>query len=177
MPAKSKSQQRLFSMALAVRKGELKRSDVYKSVLDIVDSDMTNREIEDFTVLEGRRTKPLFEYIMESGLDKRYIIIHTVADDILDWLDGRPDCYRVHINFGGIGPRQKDIDNDNFIIPNNRMIIGKIKGLLAKYTDGTEITTYYVPAEYRSIEDLIDALESSKVCAIDLKQGMSYSND
>ena len=35
MPSKSKSQQRLFGMALAVRKGELKRSEVEKEVLDI----------------------------------------------------------------------------------------------------------------------------------------------
>ena len=48
MPAKSKSQQRLFGMALAVRRGELKRSDVNDSVIDIVDSDMTDKEIEDF---------------------------------------------------------------------------------------------------------------------------------
>ena len=37
MPAKSKSQQRLFGMALAVRRGELKRSEVDDEVLDIVD--------------------------------------------------------------------------------------------------------------------------------------------
>lgn len=48
MPAKSKSQQRLFGMALAVRRKEMKRGDVDKAVLDIVDSDMTNKEIEDF---------------------------------------------------------------------------------------------------------------------------------
>lgn len=48
MPAKSKTQQALFGMALAVRKGEMKRSDVDKNVLDIVDGDMTNKEIEDF---------------------------------------------------------------------------------------------------------------------------------
>ena len=65
MPATSKSQQRLFSMALAVRKGDLPRSKVWKAVLDIVDSDMTNKEIEDFTVLkEGM--KPLSEYMMEA---------------------------------------------------------------------------------------------------------------
>lgn len=52
MPSKSKSQQRLFSMALAVRKGELKRSEVHQSVLDIVDSKMSNKEIEDFTTLK-----------------------------------------------------------------------------------------------------------------------------
>jgi hypothetical protein len=48
MPAKSKSQQALFGMALAVRKREMKRSDVNKEVLDIVDGDMSNKEIEDF---------------------------------------------------------------------------------------------------------------------------------
>lgn len=48
MPSKSKSQQRLFGMALAVRRGELKRSEVGKEVLDIVDGDMTDKEIEDF---------------------------------------------------------------------------------------------------------------------------------
>lgn len=52
MPAKSKSQQRLFQMALAVRHGELDRSKVYKSVLDIVDSDMTDEQIKHFTILE-----------------------------------------------------------------------------------------------------------------------------
>ncbi len=48
MPSKSKSQQRLFGMALAVRKGELKRSEVGKEVLDIADGDMSTSEIEKF---------------------------------------------------------------------------------------------------------------------------------
>lgn len=51
MPATSKSQQRLFSMALAVRKGKLQRSEVNKSVLDIVDSDMSNNQLKHFTKL------------------------------------------------------------------------------------------------------------------------------
>ena len=52
MPAKSKAQQKLFQMALAVRHGDLDRSKVYKSVLDIVDSDMTDEQIKHFTVLK-----------------------------------------------------------------------------------------------------------------------------
>lgn len=51
MPATSKSQQRLFSMALAVRKGKLQRSEVEQSVLDVVDSDMSNKELKHFTKL------------------------------------------------------------------------------------------------------------------------------
>lgn len=35
-------------MALAVRRGELKRSDVWKEVLDIADGDMTDAELEAF---------------------------------------------------------------------------------------------------------------------------------
>lgn len=53
MPSKSRKQQRLFQMALAVRKGEMKRKDAWKSVLSIVDGDMTNKQIEDFCVLEN----------------------------------------------------------------------------------------------------------------------------
>lgn len=53
MPAKSKAQQRLFGIALAIRRGEMKRSEVDKSVLDIVDSDMTDKEIEDFAATKG----------------------------------------------------------------------------------------------------------------------------
>lgn len=62
MPAKSKSQQRLFGMAYAVRKGEMKRSDASEEVLDIVDSDMTDKEIEDFA---KTKHKGLKEYIKE----------------------------------------------------------------------------------------------------------------
>lgn len=52
-------------MALAVRRGDLKRSEVHKSVLDIVDSDMTDQEIRDFTVLK-ESMRPLSEYINEA---------------------------------------------------------------------------------------------------------------
>ena len=62
MPAKSKSQQHLFGMALAVRRGDMKRSDAYKEVLDIADGDMTDKEIEDFA---KTKTKSLKEYIEE----------------------------------------------------------------------------------------------------------------
>jgi hypothetical protein len=67
MPAKSRSQQRLFGMALAVRRGELKRSEVNDSVIKIVDSDMTDKQIEDFAKTKGLREnlKSLKEYIIE----------------------------------------------------------------------------------------------------------------
>ena len=75
MPAKSKSQQRLFGMALAVRRGEMKRGDVWKEVLDIVDSDMTDKEIEDFAktkhdkIKEHKCMKDIKQYINENHND------------------------------------------------------------------------------------------------------------
>lgn len=48
MPSKSKAQQALFGMALAVRRGEMKRSEVSGDVLDIVDGDMSTEDIEHF---------------------------------------------------------------------------------------------------------------------------------
>ena len=61
MPAKSQAQQRLFGMAWAVRKGEMKRKDAPEEVLKIADSDMTDKEIRDFA-----KTKGLKEHLMES---------------------------------------------------------------------------------------------------------------
>lgn len=63
MPAKSKSQQRLFGMALAVRKGEMSRDDASEEVLNIVDGKMTDKEIEDFA---KTKHKGLKEYLKES---------------------------------------------------------------------------------------------------------------
>ena len=63
MPAQSKSQQRLFGMALAVRKGELERSKVSREILDIVDGEMTNKEIEDFAKTKHKNLK---EHLIES---------------------------------------------------------------------------------------------------------------
>lgn len=68
MPAKSQAQQRLFGMALAVRRGERKRSEVNDAVLDIVDSDMTDKEIEDFA-----KTKKLYECVNVKCL-REYLI-------------------------------------------------------------------------------------------------------
>ena len=67
MPAKSKSQQRLFQMALAVRKGKLPRSKAWKSVLDIADGNMTDKQIEDFCVLENKSKVLRFEeFVLEN---------------------------------------------------------------------------------------------------------------
>lgn len=62
MPSKSKAQQRLFGMALAVRRGDMERSKVDQDVLDIVDGKMTDKQIEDFA---RTKHKGLKEYLHE----------------------------------------------------------------------------------------------------------------
>ena len=62
MPSKSKAQQKLFGMALAVRRGDIQRSEVSKEVLDIVDGEMTDKQIEDFA---RTKHKGLKDYIKE----------------------------------------------------------------------------------------------------------------
>lgn len=53
MPAKSLAQQRLFGLAYAIRKGLRKRSEANNSVLKIVDSDMSTKQIEHFAKTKG----------------------------------------------------------------------------------------------------------------------------
>lgn len=52
MPSISRHQQRAMCMALAARKGELKISDLKGAALEIYNSDMSNKQIEDFTKLK-----------------------------------------------------------------------------------------------------------------------------
>lgn len=64
MPSTSKSQQRLFCMTYAVRKGKLKRSEVTKSVLDIADGDMTDSEIKEFMELKESYIQDFENYML-----------------------------------------------------------------------------------------------------------------
>lgn len=74
MPAKSKAQKTAMCMALAARKGDLEVSKLKGAALEIYNSDMTNKEIEEFTVMESLQTyinknmKNLTDYI---NVDKR----------------------------------------------------------------------------------------------------------
>ena len=63
MPSKSKAQQALMGMALAVRQGKLKRSQVDKEVLDIADGDMSTKDLEHFA---KTKRKSLPDYIKEA---------------------------------------------------------------------------------------------------------------
>ena len=67
MPAKSKAQRALFAMALAVRKGDMDKSGVDDEVMKIVNSDMTDKQLEDYA-----KTKGLKEQLEESSETERH---------------------------------------------------------------------------------------------------------
>jgi len=83
MPAKSKAQQALFGMALSVRRGEMKRNEVDKEVLEIVDGPMTDKEIEDFA---STKTKGLKKHVSEMKSLYAYLT-EGVSTDKLDRSD------------------------------------------------------------------------------------------
>lgn len=79
MPATSKKQATAMRMALAARKGDLEVSKLKGAALEIYKSDMTNKEIEDFTVLKENTSlsefikegfKDITEYLNESSKDE-----------------------------------------------------------------------------------------------------------
>jgi hypothetical protein len=86
MPAQSQQQQKLFGLALSVKRGETSRSEASKEVLDIVDS-MTEKQIEDFagTSHSGLPKK------VESAL--RELIKNAIKDNVVgDIVKEHKDC-------------------------------------------------------------------------------------
>ena len=145
MPATSKSQQRLFSMALAVRKGDLPRSKVWKAVLDIVDSDMTNKEIEDFTVLKEsnkyRTMKPLSEYMAEAMVSEAFQAFASTTETSgsnppMSWDDYKRVDAMVHaILSDGLDDQVSTIGEKN---------VGKYKAWLEANSDKLNMFTLYM---------------------------------
>ena len=119
--------------------------------------------------------KSIIDYITEAkSLNRDFLIAHPIADDVSDYLKSRKDCRRVRINFGGIGWGQHDWEYDCYIIPNNKQLLKEIKRLLAGYgpdSFGPEVLTFEIPQEYSDIEVLAKDLETSKLCADELKKG------
>ena len=81
MPARSKAQQALFGMALAVRRKEMKRSEASKEVLDLADSDITIKELEEFA---KTKHKGLPDHIKESLMDKTQRVFIVIKPEFLN---------------------------------------------------------------------------------------------
>lgn len=67
MPTTSKSQQRLFGMAWAVRKGELPRNEVSKEILDIADGELSDKELKLYASTKHKGLKESLEAALERG--------------------------------------------------------------------------------------------------------------
>ena len=65
MPAVSKAQKTAMCMALAAREGKLSVSKLKGAALDIYNSDMTDKQIRDFTVMK-ESLMSLSDYIRQS---------------------------------------------------------------------------------------------------------------
>lgn len=128
MPSVSQAQQKLMGMALAVRRGELKRSEVDQEVLDIVDGDMTDKQIRDFA---KTKRKSLPEYVKESlyiyKADKSLQISEGLFDDEEELLDKKlsstiinwfKDSANAHVD-----PRHLEILDSGAVKLNSKVII------------------------------------------------------
>ena len=122
MPAVSKKQKTAMCMALAARKGDLEVSKLKGAALEIYNSDMTNKEIEDFTVLKEHvsiseyiksEMKGLQEYITEGSKKKFYF---WQEGDQWKWTNeknyksGKKDK-KLIFDFGESGDSKDDIED------------------------------------------------------------------
>jgi hypothetical protein len=86
MPAKSQQQQKLFGLALAVKRGEVPRSEASDEVLDIVDS-MSEKKIRDFAKTKHSELPVKIEnYIMKVEDYIRGIVREIMIDDTISEL-------------------------------------------------------------------------------------------
>ena len=70
MPAVSKEQQTAMRMALAARKGDLEKSKLKGAALEIYNSDMTNKQIKDFTVLKEAGVGTSLKSFLEENMNE-----------------------------------------------------------------------------------------------------------
>ena len=122
MPAVSKKQKTAMCMALAARRGDLEVSKLKGAALEIYKSDMTNKEIEDFTVLKEHvsiseyiksEMKSLKEYITEGSKKKFYFWQEGDQWKMTgeqNYKSGKKDKKKIG-NFGEPGDSKDDIED------------------------------------------------------------------
>lgn len=128
MPAKSKEQQTAMRMALAARRGDLEVSKLKGAALEIYKSDMTNKEIEDFTVLKenyinineskmkAKNVEQFFGTLQQATVESwkehlktdkysKHIALNEFYDEIVELVDTLIE------NYMGIYGKVKDYEN------------------------------------------------------------------
>ena len=136
MPSQSQQQQKLFGLALSVKRGETARSEASKEVLDIVDS-MTEKQIEDFagtehsglpTKVESQLRDAVREIMRERTLSESVNEVQVADFEIGDF---------VHFKrLNKTGMVTKISGNKVTIRTPQRLITGDIKDIEVLYQDG-----------------------------------------
>lgn len=129
MPAKSKEQQTAMRMALAARRGDLEVSKLKGAALKIYKSDMTDKEIEDFTVLKENLKENLLNNINESKMKAKNVeqFFGTLQQATVEsWKEHlKTDKYSKHIALNEF--YDEIVELVDTLIENYMGIYGKVK--------------------------------------------------
>ena len=155
MPAQSQQQQKLFGLALAVKRGEAPRSEASADVLNIVDT-MSEKQIEDFasTPHSGLPKK------VESFL--REFIRNTMREEVIDEAELPnaviPSNVKVKLN-----QAIDKIKDSNLTYNQKLQVIGKIIDSLG--VDKKELTkmSTRIKSTLESIEEAISSKDLEKI--------------
>lgn len=153
MPAKSKAQQTAMRMALAARKGDLEVSKLKGAALDIYNSDMTNKEIEEFTVMENdlkihltNNLSNISIYISESILSSTNTGKYAIIDE---WckthLNGTPYTINKH-NLIEIKTSSVVINLDDKEVPNYIKFTPTVNRIYLNSTKSKKVDLSFLPS-------------------------------
>lgn len=109
MPAKSPEQQKIFGIALAVKRGDIPRSKASKAVLNIVDN-MSEKEIEDFAATKHKDIKK--ESLIKKLIRKELKLYQNLKEDNqaeLNDINDEIQAKQEQIN--DLNQRKSNIDN------------------------------------------------------------------
>ena len=112
MPAQSQQQQKLFGLALAVKRGEVSPSEVSDEVKDIVDR-MSEKDIEDFA---GTSHKGLPKKVEQQ---MREMVREIMRERIISELNEENPCWK---GYEQIGMKMKDGKEVPNCVPKNESV-------------------------------------------------------
>jgi len=112
MPAQSQQQQKLFGLALAVKRGEVSPSEVSDEVKDIVDR-MSEKDIEDFA---GTSHKGLPKKVEQQ---MREMVREIMRERVISELNEENPCWK---GYEQIGMKMKDGKEVPNCVPKNESV-------------------------------------------------------
>jgi hypothetical protein len=195
MPAQSQQQQKLFGLALSVKRGETPRSEASDEVLNIVNS-MSEKEIEDFastshsglptkveTQLRGVVREIMRERVLSEGAGKEAMGIAaftgTRGDAVQKFIDDNKLDAKKLFNYVKAGKLKERMDFVTAMVGNpgnkiQKMIISKfgIKEVVSEASDGKKrfMFDFYTDSFQRNTERETNYIASDLESAIKAAQ-------